>query len=307
MLPATVQIPRKLVPMEKRRAPRNVTIVIPFRDQLKYLRRTLASITAAHEPGFKPHLVLIDNASIGTLNPSVLEATGCTWTLIRNDKNRAVSEPWNLGIRLGFEMHNADAVCLLNSDVLVGKGWMSRCVQALDRGAYCSFPFCYTEGDGVPADFARRARLAANGKLAAAIGDLPRKQQHGEGEPYFIDDTFNSASDLVEMHETDGFSGFCFWVSKECVSRIGYIDQNMSLVYSDTDYRNRLLAARHPPVCVHTCFTHHFGSKTLYAALHTPAQRRIILQDRRYFHRKWTSDYDQKFRIHCIAHHCIGA
>jgi len=258
------------------------------------------------ESGFKVHLILIDNASTATLNPAILDATGCPWTLIRNQKNYAVSKPWNLGIRLGFEIHNADAVCLLNSDVLVGKRWISRCVQALDRGAYCSFPFCYTEGDGVPADFEKRARLASSGKLTAAIGDLPRKQQHGAGQPYIIEDKFDSPADLVEMHETDGFSGFCFWISRECVERIGFFDESMSLVYSDTDYRNRLIAAGHLPVCVHTCFSHHFGSKTLYAALHTRAQRTMILRDREYFHRKWRTVYYRKFRIHCIAHHVDG-
>jgi O-antigen biosynthesis protein len=278
---------------------RRLAIVIPFHDQIPYLKRCLSALAANREPGFDLHIILIDNASREPLADEWIGRLGFEFTLLRNELNLAVSAAWNTGIRRALQDHGAEAICLLNSDVIAGPGWISQCVRALDAGAYCAFPFCYTEERLLPRDFGKRARLASSGRLSDAFHGLFRRRQHRAGEEYFLDGRFDQGVHLIDMHETDAFCGFCFWLSRECIERIGYIDEEMRVIYSDTDYRNRLIAARRRPVCVHTCLVHHFGSRTLRPMM--PELRDIITQDRAFFHRKWRNPYDRAFRIHCIA------
>lgn len=285
----------------EKRAPRSVTIVIPYRDQIRYLKRCLKSLAAVAEPTLRVRVVLVDNASRRPVGDDFLAGLGLDFTVVRNATNEAVSAPWNAGIRIGFEKHRSDAVCLLNSDVIVGSGLISQCLRALDAGAYCAVPFCYTENDILPLDFYERAHLAAEGDLEAAFHQVQRRKQHARGDDYFRDGRFEPIRNFEETHATDGFCGFCFWVSRECIDKVGYIDENMELLCSDVDYRNRLIAAGHPPVCVHRCVAHHFGSRTLGPLLDTAKQESMMARDRVYFRRKWTTRYDQDFRVHCIG------
>jgi len=280
---------------------RIVTIVIPFFNQLSYLLQTLRSVINTPSPGYRVKVVLFDNASEEKLDTRLLDGMGLDWTLFRNEVNLAVSKPWNAGIRIGCEIHDADAVCLLNSDVILGEGWIEHCVRALDEGAYCSFPLAYTDGGAIPVDFAERARLAAAGRLQEAYADLRLRKKHQPGEDYYAAAHWNLPKTLHAAHETDGFCGYCFFVSPECVEKIGYIDEEMTLLYSDTDYRNRLIDAGRPPVCVHRCLTHHFGSKTIRPLFDTARQKTTMAQDKHYFFRKWNTTYSRSWRNHCIG------
>jgi hypothetical protein len=109
-----------------------------------YCQRTL--------PGFRIKVVLFDKASEEELDTSLLDQMGLDWTLFRNQVSLAVSKPWNTGIRLGLEVHGPEAECLLNSDVIVGEGWIEPCMRALDEGAYCSFPLASTDRGALPDD-----------------------------------------------------------------------------------------------------------------------------------------------------------
>jgi GT2 family glycosyltransferase len=280
---------------------RLVTVVIPFYNQVYYLLQTLRSIALNPSPRFHTRILLFDNASEESVDTVLLDQMGLDWVLFRNEVNLAVSKPWNEGIRLSLQEHGADAVCLLNSDVIVGAGWIDHCVQALDEGAYCSFPFSYTDGGALPQDFVRRAKLAAAGRLQEAYDNMRVRQKHLPGEDYYADGHWHPPQELFTAHETDGFCGFCFFVSPQCIEKIGYIDDEMTLVYSDTDYRNRLIAAFRHPVCVHRCLIHHFGSRTIRPLRSNYRQEKTMANDKSYFERKWESEYNRVWRNHCIG------
>lgn len=103
-------------------------------------------------------------------------------------------------------MHGAEAVCLLNSDVIVGEGWIEHCMRALDEGAYCSFPLAYTDGGALPDDFEARAELAAADRLEEAYADLRLENNHQPDEDYYATAYRNPARNLLTAaHPTDGF------------------------------------------------------------------------------------------------------
>lgn len=282
-------------------AERLVTIVIPFFNQIGYLLQTLQSVANTPSPGFHVRVLLYDNGSEEKLDPALVNGLGLDWELFRSEVNLAVSKPWNQGIRLSLEQYRADAVCLLNSDVIVGEGWIEHCVKALDKGAYCSFPLAYTDGGLLPEDFYHRAKLAAAGKLEEAYANMRLRKKHQPDEDYYAVAHWIVPDVVPAAHPTDGFCGYCFFVSPQCIEKIGHIDDEMTLLYSDTDYRNRLIAAHHPPVCVHQCLTHHFGSRTLKPLLENPRQRATMAQDKHYFYRKWNTIYSRSWRNHCVG------
>jgi GT2 family glycosyltransferase len=280
---------------------RLVTIVVPYFNQVAYLADTLRGVALHGSQGFHVRVLLFDNASEEELNTSLLDDVGLDWKLFRSDTNRAVSVPWNEGIRLAFEEYESDAACLLNSDVIVGPGWVEHCVHALDEGAYCAFPFAYTDGGPLPKDFARRSLLAHEGRIEEAFRDLPVRRQHRPGENYYGEGHWTVPSVLHAKHPTDGFCGYCFFLSRRCVEEVGLMDEEMVLCYSDTDYRNRLIAAGEPPICVHRCFAHHFGSRTIRPLLNTERQIATIARDKTSFERKWGDEYNRLWRNHCVG------
>jgi hypothetical protein len=75
----------------------------------------------------------------------------------------------------------------------------------------------------------------------------------------------------------------------------------MTLLYSDMAYRNRLIDAGHPPVCVHRCLLHHFGSRTILSLLETPGLKTTMASEKEYFYRKWNTAYCRSWRNHCIG------
>jgi GT2 family glycosyltransferase len=281
---------------------RIVTIVVPFFNQISYLVQALRSVVSAPSRGFRVKVVLFDNASEEQLHTSLLDEMGLDWTLFRNQVNLAVSKPWNTGIRLALEVHGAEAVCLLNSDVIVGEGWIEHCMRALDEGAYCSFPLAYTDGGALPGDFDARAKLAAADRLEEAYANLRLENNHQPVEDCYSIAYRNPPTNLLPpAHPTDGFCGYCFFVSRECIEKIGYFDEAMMLLYSDVDYRNRLIDAGHPPVCVHRCLLHHFGSRTILPLLEAPGPKTTMASDKEYFYRKWNTAYSRSWRNHCIG------
>jgi GT2 family glycosyltransferase len=276
---------------EKRR---KVVIIIPYHNQVAYLEKCLRSLAEMNSPAFDVKVILIDNASAEQLNARLLDRLGLNYLRIRNERNEGVTGPWNMGIKIGLEEHNAEAACLLNSDVIVGPKWMEHCIGALDNGAYCAIPFVYSEQD-MPEDFQLRSQLAASGRLAEAYQSMKVREQGDCFRKYVL------PVKQVDYHETDGLWGFCFWLSKRCIEEIGYFDEAMTIICSDTDYRNRLIRAGHLPVCVHTCMIHHYANKTILAVTGADVYKKVLEQDHLYFQQKWSDEYDRNWRNGCCG------
>jgi len=273
---------------------RKVAIIIPYHNQVAYLEKCLRSLAEMNSPAFDVKVILIDNASAEQLNTGLLDSLGLNYLRIRNERNEGVTAPWNTGIKIGLEEHNAEAACLLNNDVVVGPKWMEHCIGALDEGAYCAIPFVYSEQD-MPEDFKLRSQLAASERLAEAYQGMKIREQGDSFRKYVL------PARQVESHETDGFWGFCFWLSKRCIEEIGYFDEAMAIICSDTDYRNRLIRAGHAPVCVHTCMIHHFANKTILAVMEATRYKKVLAQDHQYFEQKWGDEYDRAWRNGCCG------
>lgn len=161
---------------------------------------------------------------IETLRPHIL---------IRNEENLGVARAWNQGISLA----NTDKYLILNSDVVVAKGWFEYLIAALDREDILCIQPEFETGKDIEG-FNKRA-----------------------------EDYLERSRDPIH---TSGFIGFCFGIKKETIEKIGYFDEAFK-VWVDKDYYHRIrqVAPEPPPDTRYQVWSlpnvliHHFESKTL--------------------------------------------
>jgi hypothetical protein len=161
--------------------------------------------------------VLFDNASEEQLHTSLLDEMG---PIGHSFATKSIWRFPNPGIRAFVLrrrcMGQRPYACELR--VIVGEAWIEHCMRALDEGAYCSFTLAYTDGGALPGDFDPRAKLAAADRLEEAYADLRLENNHPPDEEYYSIAYRNPPTNLLPpAHPTDGFCGYCFFVSRECI------------------------------------------------------------------------------------------
>jgi GT2 family glycosyltransferase len=97
-----------------------------------HFHHTRDAITSLHEkaPGHRIHVVAVDNGS--TDYTSEYLGSLPDTTVIRNECNTFVTHAWNQGLTAALDM-DADAIFLLNNDILAGPGWMEPLERELER------------------------------------------------------------------------------------------------------------------------------------------------------------------------------
>lgn len=196
------------------------SIIIPVHNQLEYFKQCINSIQFATE---KFELIIIDNGSTGdmiryteNLRPHIL---------IRNSQNQGVAKAWNQGISLA----TTDKYLILNSDIVVEKGWFEHLVSALNREDILCVQPEFQKGEEVK-DFSKRA-----------AEQLTRNK-----EPIHI----------------NSFCGFCFGIKKETIDKLGYFDEAFK-VWVDKDYYHRIKKGELKMWSLPNILIHHFESRTL--------------------------------------------
>ena len=97
----------------------------------------------------------------------------------------------------------------------------------------------------------------------------------------------NSISDFSL---TGWMSGFCFYLTREAIDKVGVFDTGFKVWFGDTDYEARLLeygAKNDIPgiVKLESCFVYHFGGKSY--KYQSPEVQKLIEEDRDYFAEKY--------------------
>ena len=103
----------------------SVDIVVPIYNAYHVASKCLASVVERTTWPF--HLTIVDDCSDEYTRRQLEAIHGVRSTLIRNEKNRGFAATVNRGIRAG----SGEYVCLLNSDVIVTEGWLTKMLLAL--------------------------------------------------------------------------------------------------------------------------------------------------------------------------------
>ena len=183
-------------------------IIIVVWNQAKITRRCLESVVNKTEAGC--HIILIDNASNDETSKYLEDftnAAGDKVVLLKNKTNLGFLKAANQGLTKS----TAKFTCLLNNDTVVTRGWLRELMSVAESNPRLGIlnPSSTTLGQKVP--------LKDIDKYAGEV-----KKYQGE---------------YVEMAQA---SGFCMFIKREVIDKIGLLDERYGQGYfEDTDYSRR--------------------------------------------------------------------
>lgn len=215
--------PRTAAPRTPRTHQPQVSIIIPTRDQVDYLRTCIEGIRSqTRYPAWD--IVLIDNGSAEPQALSYLAELGKDprITVKRWDRPFNYSELCNVGARLA----QGELLCMLNNDIEISQpDWLDRLVDEACEpdcgavGAMLLYPDGRIQSAGV---LMGPGGVAANRFATVAPQRVP-------------------AGALDHVHEVSAVAGACLLTRKDIYLKLGGLDEhNLSVAFNDVDYCLRL-------------------------------------------------------------------
>jgi O-antigen biosynthesis protein len=220
--------------LDKRRA---VKIVVPVYNAWHIARRCLEAVRT--RTSWTYELVVVDDASDDYTRRNLVQ-----WMdqhggvrqhgpveLLRNEKNRGFAATVNRGIR-GSQFDVATYVCLLNSDVLVTPGWLTKMVLALESD--------------------ERNAIVCPATNNTAVVDIPMSQ----GASYLH---MNQALEAFAQRRYPEIlpTGFCFMFRRSLLDEIGYFDEGFRDFGEETDFWWKAVKAGYRAVMADDTYVFH--------------------------------------------------
>ena len=189
-------------------------------------RDTLASLAACHVPeGWRLHTLVVDNASTDGSQQMVREQFPGV-ELMALTENRRFAGGNNLGVKRALES-GADAVMLLNNDVLADPALLEKLLAALaeDPRAGAVTPLIYF---APPTDRIWYAGGRCRTALAHSSHRGIRERDHGQ---------------YRSLEETGYLTGCCLLATADAWRKVGLLDERYFIYAEDADWSLRARAA----------------------------------------------------------------
>ncbi len=190
-----------------------VDIVLPVYNGLNVLIPCIHSVLTRTQYPFK--LIVVDDASPDEATQEWLNKFKTDYpqhTVLRNKKNRGFAATVNRGIEYGDSLY----VCLLNSDVMVTKGWLMKMVMALESD--------------------ERNKIVNPCTNNTALINVPLQQGYDYQD-------MNRAFEKMSHHLYPEImpTGFCFMFPRSLVEEIGTFDEGYGSYGEETDWWMRTI------------------------------------------------------------------
>jgi GT2 family glycosyltransferase len=189
-------------------------------------RDTLGSLAACRVPeGWRLHTLVVDNASVDG-SPAMVRAEFPAVELVALAENRRFAGGNNAGLERALAA-GADAVMLLNNDVVADPGLLEKLLAALaeDPAAGAAAPLIYF---APPTDRIWYAGGRCRPWLAHSSHRAIRARDHGQ---------FRS------VEETGYLTGCCLLATAEAWRKVGLLDERYFIYAEDADWCLRARAA----------------------------------------------------------------
>lgn len=228
----------------------DLVVICPVLNCLNYTQQFIRTLGK----DFKYRLIIINNGSTdGTSAYLSRLSKEMDLTVINFPANLGVSYAWNTGIKYAIEHWNSKYFLIPNNDILLYKKTIPRLIDAFkNKNVVLTTSFNVNNGEPLP----------------TSIED--------------IDDLFSE-----KITEEPDFS--CFMISKECVDKVGYFDENFYPAYfEDNDYHYRINLAGLKAIKTTRSVYFHFGSQTIKndSKIRVISNRNYI-KNQKFFEKKW--------------------
>jgi O-antigen biosynthesis protein len=240
-------------------------LVLPVFNGLTYVKDCLASILAGTQD-HPYHLYIVDDASDG-YTAAFLEqqaAEHAHISVVRLSQNQGFVRTCNLGIAQG----TAPYVVLVNSDVIVTPGWLSRLVRCAESDP----------------------RIAAVNPLTnrATYLDIPL----APGANFYDMDHVLAQQSPHHYPDVVTGVGFCLLLRRTALEQVGVFDEIYGQGYcEDSDLCMRLIAHGYRTVVADDVYVYHKGSAS-FLDRETRYQH-----NRKIFDARWAAEYQRQFRV----------
>lgn len=219
-------------PTERPRDVVRVCVIVVTYNSAGEIAELLDSLPAA-SPDLHIQTLVVDNASTDDTEDIVRARTDVL--LIDSGGNLGFAGGVNIG--RAHVPDDIDAIAILNPDLVLGEGSLSRLAEALsDPGVGVSVPRIVGV-DGVPFySLRRRPRLV--GALGEALfgNTMPRR-------PRLLSDTLRRDDDYLEDRDVEWASGAAWMIARDCDLAVGPWDESFFLYSEETDYARRVRRA----------------------------------------------------------------
>jgi O-antigen biosynthesis protein len=222
--------------------PKQVSIIIPFRDQLDLLQRCLQAL---RRTAVDAEIVLVDNGSVQTRTKVFLKE----WESIGLGKCVRREEPFNFArlCNVGAEAATRDVLLFLNNDILATQqGWLEAmlAVAGDSRVGVAGATLLY------PDRTLQHVGLAATGP---GVG-----WQH----PYrFHPEAFEGDSgELTQVRCVPAVTGACLMIRRALFDQLGGFDEQYPVTMNDVDLCQRVKQAGREVVVTPAARLWHFES-----------------------------------------------
>lgn len=236
-----------------------VSIIILCCNEMPYTLRCIESI---FEHTHHPHeLIFVDNGSSdGTTeylhklqklaglhydevsrHENTNDGTLKSVKVIRNETNQGFPKGCNQGIKVA----TGEFVLLLNNDVVVTEGWLSRMVHLAQSNT--------TIGMVGP----RSNYVDGKQQITVDYGDIDKMHQ------FAVQLANDQDHNWFALNDNERLVGFCLLIKSKVLESIGLLDEQFGLgLYDDDDISMRARFAGYELVVAMDVFIHHFGSRT---------------------------------------------
>lgn len=209
-------------------------------------------------------LLIIDNASEDETQAYLqgVQSLVTNLQVVFNLHNQGFAKGNNLGIIQSW----GDYVILLNNDVVVTPGWLSRLIEHLQRDSKIGMVGPVTNSAGneqmIQASYQSLEELEAFARQRA---------EHYRGQAFEID--------MLAM--------FCVVFRRRLLDEVGLLDERFELgTFEDDDFCYRVKSLGYKLLCAEDVFVHHFGKGTM-RELGDEAYLKLFEQNRKKFEQKW--------------------
>lgn len=224
------------------------SIIILAHNQLEYTKKCIDSILTHTQKPFE--LIIVDNGSTdGTADYLESELA----RLIPEDRLRVIKNNENLGFakgnNQGIAASQADYVILMNNDVVVTPGWLSKMVTCAEKNPRIGIV-------GPKSNYVSGPQLVEN--VSYDTKDLKGLEKYADG---FAEHNSGKVTPCWRV------VGFCMLIKRAVIDKIGGLDERYGLGnFEDDDFSLRASLAGYESYIAEDCFVHHFGNRTFLAA-----------------------------------------